>query len=72
MYYKHIGAKCGEVLLMDSLASSMTLVHQVAQIYEIPVVKSCLIFRNLDVQQRNGCKDCGVFSIAFATELIIM
>ena len=56
---------------MDSLASSMseTLVLQVAQIYEIPVVKSCLIIRTLDVQQQNGCKDCGVFSIAFATEL---
>ena len=59
---------------MDSLATSMseTLVLQVAQIYEIPVVKSCLIIRTLDVQQQNGCKDCGVFSIAFATELCIV
>ena len=66
-----IGAKWGEVLLMDSLASLIneTLILQVTQIYEIPVKISCLIIRTLDVQQQNGCKDCGVFSIAFAAEL---
>ena len=66
-----IGATCGEVLLMDRLASSMRqkLILQDAQMYGIPFEKSCLIIQTLDVQQQNGCKGCGVFSIAFAAEL---
>ena len=68
-----IGAKCGEVLLMDSLASLMseTLILQVAQIYEIPVEKSCLIIPTLDVQQQNGCKTVGCFPLHLQLNYVV-
>eukprot|EP00731_Ephydatia_muelleri_P017503 Em0010g601a len=67
----NIGAKQGEVLLMDSLVSSPSdsLLLQLAQIYQAAPDVQNMSIRVLPVQQQKGSKDCGLFAVAFATEL---
>ncbi|KAL5496713.1 hypothetical protein EMCRGX_G013057 [Ephydatia muelleri] len=67
----NIGAKQGEVLLMDSLVSSPSdsLLLQLAHIYQAAPDVQNMSIRVLPVQQQKGSKDCGLFAVAFATEL---
>ena len=71
MCSSNIGAKQGEVLLMDSLVSSPSdsLLLQLAQIYQAAPDVQNMSIRVLPVQQQKGSKDCGLFAVAFATEL---
>lgn len=61
------------VRIMDSLGSFMplglTTILQVANIYSVPPSRQYLRMKKLAVQQQAGVLDCGVFSIAFATEV---
>lgn len=46
-----------------------TLILQIANIYSVPPSRRYLWIKKLSVQQQAGVLDCGVFSIAFATEV---
>ena len=69
----NIGAKRGEILVMNSLAMQVSInrsmILQMAQIYRAPINQSSLSVELLPVQQQNGYRDCGLFAIAFATEI---
>ena len=69
----NIGAKRGEILVMDSLAMQIpinrSMILQMAQIYWAPKNHSTSSVKVLPVQQQNGYRDCGLFAIAFATEI---
>ena len=69
----NVGAKRGEVLVMDSLAMQIpinrSVTLQMAQIYRAPNNHSTISVKVLPVQQQNGYRDCGLFDIAFATEI---
>ena len=58
---------------MDSLASSMskTLVLQVAQIYEIPVVKSCLSSELLMFSNRKDVKTVECFPLHLQLNYVV-
>ena len=62
------------VLLMDSLWTEDTLERsvelQIAQIYGPACAKeNSLTIRKLAVQQQQGTHDCGLFAVAYATEV---
>lgn len=63
----------GVIQVIDSLGSSMGLnlatILQISKIYSIPSTHSSLKLRKLSVQQQNGTLDCGLFSVAYATEV---
>ena len=58
---------------MDSLAMQVpinrSMILQMAQIYRAPNNQPSLSVKVLPVQQQNGYRDCGLFAIAFATEI---
>ena len=58
---------------MDSLAMQIpinrSMILQMAQIYRAPNNHSTISVKVLPVQQQNGYRDCGLFAIAFATEI---
>ena len=58
---------------MDSLAMQVpinrSMILQMAQIYRAPNNQHSLSVKVLPVQQQNGYRDCGLFAIAFATEI---
>ena len=59
--------------MMDSLAMQVPMnrstILQMAQIYRVPDRKSSFSIKVLPVQQQSGYRDCGLFAIAFATEI---
>ena len=59
------------MLLIDSLASGIDklVILQSAQIYQVPETKSHLSIHSISIQHQKGSKDCGLFAIAFATEI---
>ena len=46
-----------------------SMILQMAQIYRAPNNHSTISVKVLPVQQQNGYRDCGLFAIAFATEI---
>ena len=72
MCTSNIGAKRGEILVMDSLGMQIpinrSMILQMTQIYRAPNDQSTISLKVLPVQQQNGYRDCGLFAIAFATE----
>ena len=65
----------GSVMVMDSLSLFKPLneasILQIANIYNqsIPPSQSLLPVESLSVQQQQGALDCGLFAVAFATEI---
>ena len=64
----------GVVNVMDSMGASLnmntTTLLQIATLYK-PHKKENITVKRLPVQQQRGHTDCGLFAIAFATELCI-
>ena len=68
---------CGKhhhVNVLDSLGYFMGLLNletllQIAKIYSVPLGEHGLQIKKLSVQQQHGTSDCGLFALAFATEI---
>ena len=48
---------------------NLSTVLQICKIYPAPCNESTLQLKRLSVQQQDGTKDCGLFSIAYASEI---
>ena len=68
---------CGKhhhVNVLDSLGYFMGPLNletplQIAKIYSVPLGERHLRIKKLSVQQQHGTSDCGLFALAFATEI---
>lgn len=64
----------GCIKIFDSLASmgvSVETVLQLARIYSVPANHSSLTIHRQSVQQQKGDVDCGLFAVAYATEVCL-
>ena len=50
---------------------NLEVLLQIAKIYSIPPTEHHLRIKKLSVQQQQGTLDCGLFALAFATEICV-